>query len=529
MTTAIHSISRVRLLAFALTCWVAFCGHAMAGTGADLVLINGHVYTADPKSRWAEAVAVKGGKIVYVGSSAGAKAKGGKNTKEIDLGGRLLLPGFINLNANIYMHATNRVWANLGTRDSDSDHTLDHYRQAILDYRARHPDLKQLRGQGFDPWILPAMGQSRKRQPRELLDDIVSDIPAVMLSWSGNQAWSNSKAIEVAGITKDTPNPHVDPEAESEIVHDPKTGEPNGIFYDATSIHIVVNKLPEPDITVEQYRAGVLSWQELARQSGVTGVLVPTDYDASNLYAALQQLGDKGQLTARYTGTQWENPERGAEQVPELVANRAKLHGGRYFKLNAVKIIGPWLPEVLNPTVAALDKQGFQILVHNVGPVQSYATFLDAFEYAQKQNGSRDSRHIIGFVRNHVAPLTPRFNSLGVRVDADWRLTLQPFYDAKVPTTASSDYPNRPLSLLPRIAQGVRTGAPLETLLDSSTIRAAEALFAEKETGSITVGKAADLIVLDKDLFKIAPEEIANDKVLLTLFAGKELYRDPSF
>jgi len=515
-----------------LAACVAFAsGPTWAVPPADLILTNGHVYTADPKSRWVEAVAIKGGKIVYVGSSAGAKARQGRDTKAIDLGGRLLLPGLFDTHSHVDGRARELVWANLGKQFSP--HTLESYRQIILDYRAKHPDLKQLRGRGFDGWILPAIGQSRKRQPRQLLDDIVSDVPAYITSWTGHQSWVNSKALELAGITRDTP----DPSSDSTIGRDPVTGEPNGMLYEIAAQNLVIYKLPEPTLTVEQERAGLLSFQrEIAAPHGITGVLVPTARKAEALNMAMQQLSDEGLLTLHYRAAQWADDLRGEEQVPELVAGRARYPGGRYFKLETIKIVAPWPQEQLNRTIAALDKQGFQVFVHQTGPTSDYASVLDAFEYTRKQNGDiGESRHIITHNRAESAPLAARYKALGVRADADWHMALnwylapQALIKAEVPLTLSTDYPIRDETLLPEIAECVKHGIALEALIDSVTIRGAEAQLIEKEAGSITVGKAADLVVLEKDLFRVTPEEIATDKVLLTLFAGREIYRDPAF
>jgi predicted amidohydrolase YtcJ len=503
-----------------------------AASGADFILTNGHVYTADPKLRWAEAVAVKGSKIVYVGSNADAKAEGGPKTREVDLGGRLLLPGLFDTHNHVNGRARELFWANLGNRFSP--HTLESYRQSIQEYRAKYPNLKQVRGRGFDGWILPAIGQSRKRQPRQLLDDIVSDVPAYIQSWTGHSGWANTKALELAGITKDTPDP---PDVGATIERDPATGEPNGILNENGAMNLVVYKLPEPDLTVEQYRAGILSFQrEIAPPRGITSILVPTDSRAENLDTAMQQLSDEGLLTLHISAAQWVENQLGVQQVPELVAGRARFHGGRYFTFNVIKLSAPWPQEPLNQTIAALDKQGFQVYVHQTGSTQDYAAVLDAFEYTIRQNGPiAESRHIITHMRATSAPLAARFKALGVRADADWNkatdwyLAPKAFIEAGVPLTLSSDYPIHEMSPLAKIAECVKHGVPIEALIDSVTIRGAEAQFIEKETGSITVGKAADLVVFDKDLFRIAPPEIEGAKVLLTVFAGKELYRDPAF
>lgn len=228
------------------------------------------------------------------------------------------------------------------------------------------------------------------------------------------------------------------------------------------------------------------------------------------------------------------NTCRCAERLPIYVSKKDRLLPAR--EDGDQEIVAPWPQDPLNRTIAALDKQGFHVFVHNVGSTQSYANVLDAFEYAIKQNGRRDSRHVITHNRAESAPLAARFKALNVRADADWHHTpnwyLAPkaFLEAGVPLTISSDYPYplRDPSPLATIAECVKHGLSLEALIDSATIRGAEEQFFEKETGSITVGKDADLIVLDKDLFKITPEEIESDKVMLTLSSGKQTYRDPS-
>src|SRR5262249_9221630 len=152
---------------------------------------------------------------------------------------------------------------------------------------------------------------------------------------------------------------------------------PNGMLYEGAE-NLVAYKLPEPDLTVEQYRAGILSFQrDLALPRGITSILVPTDFRAENLDTALQQLSDEGLLTLHISAAQWSEEERGVEQVPELVAGRARFHGGRDLKFNVIKILAPWQQQQLNQTFAALDKRGFQIYVHQTGSTEDYARVLD--------------------------------------------------------------------------------------------------------------------------------------------------------
>ena len=222
------------------------------------------------------------------------------------------------------------------------------------------------------------------------------------------------------------------------------------------------------------------------------------------------------------------------KQVPELVAGRARFHGGRYFKLNVIKLVAPWPQGELNQTIAALDKQGFQVYVHQTGPTSNYASVLDAFEYALKQNGPRDSRHTITHMRASSAPLAARFKALNVRADADWNnakdwwTAPKAFIETGVPLTLSSDYPIFEASPLAKIAECVKHGIPLEALIDSVTIRGAELEFIEKKPARSPWARRPISWCSTRISSRARPGDF-NDKVVLTLFAGKELYRDPSF
>jgi predicted amidohydrolase YtcJ len=510
---------------------------AAAQAPADLILENGAIYTVDAKKSWAEAVAVRDGKIVYAGTNTGAASFKGADTRRVDLKGRLVLPGFIDPHNHVYLHAENMFWVTL-PRES----TLEAYGAAIRSYRAENPGLKQVRGVGWDMRFIIATAEASGKQPRQLLDELVGDVPAVIITHGHHQIWVNTKALQNAGLTKDTKDPQG-----GLIDRDKTTGEPSGILREFGAQNLVISKLPDPDFTVEQFSQAVLSWQtDFAPRNHLTGALVPTHYPSPNFFVAMQKLSDEGKLTARYSVAQWADENRGTEQIPELVATRARFKGGPNFHLNSIKIFATgvtdsglgmiWPQESLNRTMAALDKERFRIFVHDIGPLETYERVLDAYEYTFKQNGRRDARHMITHVglgsQQTVGAAAPRFKSLGIR--ADGHPTPTAFYEKGVNTTVSSDYPSflnthGNYSAIPRIALSVKNGVPLEDMIASVTMRAAEAIFAEKEAGSIEVGKSADLVVLDRNLFRISVDEMNDAKTMLLMFAGKELFRDPSF
>ncbi|AYO56139.1 amidohydrolase [Acinetobacter wuhouensis] len=245
----------------------------------------------------------------------------------------------------------------------------------------------------------------------------------------------------------------------------------------------------------------------------------------------MKSLDAESKLTVRYDLLQWADETRGTEQIPSLIERRAK-YKGKFFKTDSIKIFGTgasstygsvvWNQEVLKKTVAALDKEKFRVYIHDIGPTSTYNLMLDAFEYAQQQNGQRDARHIITHASDEAIPTIPRFLKLGVR--ADGHPLPKAFFDAGVALTSSSDYPVREFFPMTRIAEGVQSGIPLTAMIQSHTINGAEAIFAEKETGSIETGKSADLVVMDQNLFKVVPSALENVQVVMTVFNGKIVY-----
>ena len=502
---------------------------------ADTIFVHGTIFTVDAKRPWAQAVSIRDGRIVFVGANDDALRFRGPETRVVDLAGRLVLPGFIDPHNHVYLRAEDLFWVRLpgGPRPigppGEGIASLEGYRSAIAAYRAKTPGLQQVRGIGFDLDLVRAAATAQNKQPREVLDELVSDLPAAFLTHSHHEMWANTQALQLAGLDRSTPDPR------GAVIHrDPATGEPNGLLNEFSAHNLVVSKFPEPDFTVEQHRQAILSWQEMASRRGVTGVLVPTHYRAPNFNAAIQGLSDQGDLTTRYNVAQWADENRGVSQVAELVATRARLRGGPHLKFNTVKIFATAVPESgltmiwpqdsLNATMAALDKSGFRLFIHDIGPTDTYDKVLDAFAYVLAQNGRRDARHVISHIFPAAVPTAARLNALGVR--ADGHPAPKAFYDLGGPTSCSSDYPVWDFNPLPRLQAGVKEGVSLEAMVVSQTLRGAEAIFADKDCGSIEVGKSADLIALDLNIFRAPSDTIAQAKVVLHLFAGKALHQD---
>ena len=542
---------------------------------ADLILRNAFIYTVDQKRTVAEALAIRSGKIVFVGHNGDVRRFAGKETKIIDLGGRMVLPGFIDSHCH-----PSGAYKQFYEISFNSVRTVPEYQKAIREYYGSHPGAKYLKGRGWSNTLFPKTGPDKK-----LIDEIVTDIPVSLSSEDGHSKWVNSKALELAGITKNTPNPDG-----GVIEHDPITGEPTGTLRESAAS--LVAKL-FPDYSIDELMRGYIAYQKMALAFGIT-----TAHDAdidlgSNEISAYKTLEKANQLEMRFRASLYVSPKDGLKQVAAIAAERTK-HKGPYFQIHAAKIYVDgvvegstaylkepykhlpnsrgeflWKPEDLNAMCAELDKNELQIHVHSIGDGATGVT-LDAFAHAAKLNGARDSRNLITHLQLVSADDILRFKKLDViavtqpfwfmkddyyyniqvpylgqeRADAEY--PMESFFKAGVMVTSSSDYSvTIPCNPLVAIQTGMTRSRPettdvkeilwpgeratLDQMIASFTINGAFANFLEKSTGSLEVGKMADVIILDKNLFNIPVADISKARVLMTLFEGNEAFKDKSF
>ena len=224
---------------------------------ADIVFQNGAVYTVDQQRSMAEAVAVKGKDIIFVGSNSAAAELVGPKTEVIDLDGKMVLPGFIDSHAH--------VSATINEDDSAMLYHLDSaagYVSAVKDFAITHPDLSVIYGHGWNNEVFPPEGPLKDE-----LDAVIADRPVSLMSNDGHFIWVNSKALEMAGITKDTPCP-----SGGMIEINPANGEPSGTVRE-TARDLVQNVLPP--YTVEQLKTGIRDFMREAARVGITSVHDP--------------------------------------------------------------------------------------------------------------------------------------------------------------------------------------------------------------------------------------------------------------
>lgn len=539
---------------------------------ADLAIIDAAVYTMDAARSWADAVGVRDGKIAYVGSADGIRGLIGDHTRVLDLDGRFVLPGFMDS----HVHPIS-AGLELAACDLNGAKTAGEVLDRVRAYAVSHTEEEWVAGGGWDLPLFPDANPHKK-----LLDAILPDRPACLASADGHSVWVNSKALELAGVTKDT----VDP-ADGRIERDTATGEPTGTLRESAS-DLVDKLLPQPD-AAEQL-AGLERAIERAHRFGLTGLFdASVDHDELESYRELDQAGRLNTWIGIAYYMDSEKPLAG--QVEHLVALR-KQDWGPHVRLASAKIFADgvieagtaallepyvkrggskgeltWSEDELQAAAIALDKAGIQLHVHAIGDRGIRAT-LDAIGAAIRANGPRDRRPTMAHIQLLSPSDIPRFRALGVTASfqALWAYADSYIKDLTVPNlgpdrsrwlypirsmsktgavlAGGSDWSVSSLNPLDAIEVAVTRHGPsaaageswipdervdLPTILAAYTMGSAYAAFRDRDCGSIEVGKSADIIVLDRNLFAIAPEEISDALVLLTLFQGREVWRDPSF
>ncbi len=529
------------------------------------------MHTLDPGRPRAEAIAIAGGSIVFVGSTESARGWKGPATRAIDLRGATVLPGF----HDAHVHPAGGG-LRLGRCDLTDLPTAERVLETVRAYAAAHPDFPWIRGGGWDLPLFPGANPHRS-----LLDSIVPDRPVYLSAADGHSAWVNTRALALAGITRETPDPPT-----GRIERDRATGEPTGTLReDAADL---VAKLLPPSSREERIE-GLRRGLAFAAKHGITSILdASADEEVLEAYRALE---GEGPLPVRVLAAIPVDAARGVADVPRLVDLRRRF-GSRAVRPIAAKVfvdgviesgtaalLEPYLdrpgergianlePAPLDALVEALDREGFQLHFHAIGD-RGVRMALDALERARARNGPRDARphlaHIelidpadVGRFRRLSAvgnfqPLwayaDPYITDLTIPVLGPERSSrLYPIGSlsrAGAPLAFGSDWPVTSIAPLEGIQVAVTRRGPtagpgpawlpdeavdFPTALAGYTSGAAFALFQEKETGTIETGKSADLVVLDRDPFDVPPPQIHQVRVVLTLREGRETYADSGF
>ncbi|MDO0938685.1 amidohydrolase [Streptomyces sp. DG2A-72] len=536
---------------------------------ADLLFTGGPVLT--PEGRTATAVAVTGDRITAVGHDE-VHDLAGPRTEVVDLAGRLLLPGFQDAHVHPVPAGLELTRCDLtGTRTADASVA------AVRAYADAHPEREWITGGG---WSMEAFEGGTPT--KELLDAVVPDRPVYLPNRDHHGAWVNSRALALAGITRDTPDP-----ADGRIERN-ASGEPSGTLQEGAMQ--LVGRLTPPTTAAERKAAllhaqrhlhalGITAWQD-----ALVGEFLGMD-DPSEAYLAAAR---DGSLTARVVGALWWDRERGAEQIPELVERREASTHGR-FRASTVKLmldgvaetgtaalLEPYLdrcgcatanrgtsfidPAQLPKYVTELDALGFQCHFHALGD-RAVRDALDAVEAARIGNGPSDTRPHLAHLQVVQPDDIARFARLGATANiqplwaahepqmdeltipflgperAAWQYPFGALLRSGARLAAGSDWPVSspdPLEGIHVAVNRVAPGADTAVFLPAERLALAEALAAYTagsayvnhldDTGRVSVGALADLVVLDRDPFDGPTEALAETRVALTYVGGARVY-----
>jgi predicted amidohydrolase YtcJ len=559
------------LTVVAFTLW--FPGCQTEGTEpADLVVLNGNVYSADGTGAFAEAVAVRGNRILRVGARSEIEPLAGDTTTVIDARGGAVVPGFNDSHVHFMGGGLGLDKVNL----LDAE-TFEQIQEKIESFAAANPDRAWVLGRGWYYGPFPD-GMPTKRQ----LDAMVPDRPAAMRCYDSHTSWVNSKALELAGITRDTPDPE-----NGVIEKDPKTGEPTGILKEAAQ-GLLDDVLPE--VTREDRLRAIRAAAELAHSFGVTSIQNASGTpEELELYDELRRAGE---LKIRVYSSLSTHPDFQEEEADRFDAVWKMYPDDPLFKTGAVKLsadgvieshtaamLAPYAnrptsgvrkfsAEDMNRIVTMMDRRGWQIFIHAIGDGMVRQA-LDAYEHAAEVNPApaRGRRHRIEHIETIDPADIPRFGKLGVIA------SMQPYHANPSPNQleiwAGNIGPDRAsrawvwksiqdagghlafgsdwsvVSIDPRIGihvavnrttpRGSPPGGwlpeqklPLTKVIDAYTIGAAYASFDEYRKGSLAPGMLADLVLLSTDIFRLPPEKVLDAVVEVTIFDGEVVYERDS-
>lgn len=574
--------SRTATLA-TLACLLAACGGAeppaapaaeAAPVTAEAIYTGGKVYTMEPDSPWAEAIAVREGRILAIGGTAEVEALAGPATERIPLEGRMVMPGINDMHAHLSQAGTKELFEcgfpfTLGVEEIVAK---------VRDCAARVPAGEWLRG---GQWAMPLLDGAVKPS-RELLDAAAPEHPVFLIDSTVHAAWLNSAALAKLGIDDATANPT------GGVIGRDADGRATGILYD-NAMYGSIAKLP---VYSTEQMMEALAWSVAQfNRVGVTTIRdAMVDRAALAGYVALDRAGrlDANIATSLAWRMLWAGPQ---EQLEQVIADRASSASANvhvdFGKImldgippsRTAAVLEPYLPDAAHPAdhrgyltqtpeslkedLVKLDAMGISVKMHATGD-RSARVALDAVEAARKANGASGLWHEV----SHAEMIHPddldRFAALGVVAEmspilwypsplhtmmenalglertqrfwpvkslldrgalldygSDWPSVVpsaNPWPGVEAMVTRRDPYTDADTALAPGEAIDLATALRIFTINGARTIRL------DGNTGSLAKGKQADFIVLDRNLFEVAPEAIGETQVLRTVVRGKTVF-----
>jgi predicted amidohydrolase YtcJ len=558
---------------------------ASAGGGAATVFYDAQVFTAEPDHPYADAVAIRGDRIIAVGELAAVEKAAGAGARKIDLKGKFLMPGMIDGHAHPIAGGETLIQANYpDTRDSIP---------ALTQFVAEHVEKKDSRlgdvlvvnGIDIGYWAHAADIDTA------LSNGPFADKPIVLYGSDGHTGWANKAARTRAGITAQYIR-GLSPSQQHCYGFDPASYDPNGFMVDACKIKLDTS-LPSPsaatmlqagEAAVHYMNAlGITGWLDAA-VSGVVGGAVPASVDDPGFLPVYKALSEHGELTAHVVAYPVVKPDLGSQQIDVVEALRAKYKGIPNLTMPGLKVFADGVVEIpshtaaltkpyvgtggsgqllftpakMNALVTEAAKRGLNVHVHAIGDLAVKAS-LDAFEAARKAYPDAnlpftlthaqfvDPQDIPRFAQLHViaalqllwAVADPSTNEqVKPYIDPSiyrWMYPARSLLDTGAVIAGASDWPVSTAN--PFLAtyqaetrsgpQGVLDASqrmPREAMLYAYTRNSAQALGQLKEIGSIAPGKYADLALIDRDVLTVSAEELKSTAVVFTMWEGKLVY-----
>jgi predicted amidohydrolase YtcJ len=526
--------------------------------------LHARIYTNDPQHPWASAMAVREGKITCIGGIEQIMlecAGGNEDAETIQLGGKFVVPGFNDAHVHLGSAAADMLAVRLNGVAS-----VEELQKRVADAVAAHKEGDWITGSGWDHTLWP----DKKFPTKQQLDAFSPKNPVLLTHISGHVAVANSLALQLAGITKDTPNPKG-----GEFERDANR-ELTGMLEEGSAIGLVQQYVPDPS-TTERRRGLELILADVAK-NGVTSVQDNSDWDDFLVY---RDLKDENKLTVRIT--EWlhfttnlselqNERSEGGTGDPWLKTGALKMVTDGALGSRTAAMLAPYSddpatsgimaiePDKLRQMAIERDKAGFQLAFHAIGD-RANRVALDVFEAVAKANPARDRRDRIEHAQVVARDDLPRFAKLNVIASmqpshetsdmrwAEQRLGTDRVKGAYAWATLQksgahlafgTDYDVEPITpmrgLYACVTRELPEGGPaggwqpqekisLDDCIRAYTIGSAYAQFEEGKKGALKPGQFADFIVLSKDLTKVPPAEYVKTQVLRTVVGGRTVYQ----
>ena len=528
----------------------------------EVVFFNAEIYTVNENQPWAEAFLVEDGVIKFVGTDGEVKNEASSNAEMIDMEGLLIIPGIHDVHLHPLEAASNNFQFILDDQVEDAEEYATNLETAL----AENPGTGWLLGWGFDLEIL----LDATRNPKEILDELSPDRPVGIMELTSHSIWANSKALELMGISNDSENPI------GGIIMRDELGEPNGLLMDNAGNILIDLALPVTAESKQNDYEGLIEFAlpELAKH-GITSLCDARTYWKRDHHETWKKIANEGNLTARVNLGLWAYPNEEDNDQLTVIKGLYENNPNSLLKINQIKLysdgivhnttcamhdnymldyfgemtnngLNYFTEERIAQYITELEPIGFDFHIHAIGNRGVHES-LNSIE----QGGSNNGRHRLTHVEYVDEQDMERFAELNVTADAQvagdftnpehWHdfdfligaavnnnvVPIKSLTEAGARVTLSSDWDVSELN--PFIGmQNALTRNPqnigLEQVIKAYTLNAAYVMRQEELVGSIQVGKEADFIVLDQNIFEIEPTQVAQTKVLETYLKGELIY-----